>query len=73
MRRGRTTFTGEIKIAVEFRADGKLGFVFPFQTLQHGLTQNAVGAASSITFEPAIKNGKPVSVVSVITYGFSIY
>ena len=65
--------TGEIKIAVEFRADGKIGFVFPFQVLPHGLTQNAVVAASSITFEPAITNGKPVSVVSVIAYGFTIY
>ena len=65
--------TGTVKIAVEYKADGKVGFVFPIQTLPEGLTDNCVRAARGIEFEPAIKNGKAVDVVSIVTYSFSIY
>ncbi len=64
--------TGEVKVAVEFKADGTIGFVFPFQTLPEGLTESAIRAAKSITFEPAIRNGQPVDAVSVLSYTFSI-
>jgi tetratricopeptide (TPR) repeat protein len=65
--------SGTIKIVVEFGADGKIGFAIPYQTLPEGLTQNAVSAAKQIKFEPAVLNGKPVSVVSSFVYGFEIY
>jgi tetratricopeptide (TPR) repeat protein len=65
--------SGTIKVAIEFREDGKIGFVFPFTTLPYGLTENAIAAAKEISFEPAEKNGKPVSVVTVLTYSFTIY
>ncbi|MEO6334634.1 MAG: tetratricopeptide repeat protein [Pyrinomonadaceae bacterium] len=82
LRKPKATFTdsaransvkGEVRVAVEFRADGEIGFVFPFVTLPEGLTENAVRAAKEIVFEPAIKNGKAVDVVSVVTYTFDIY
>ncbi len=69
----RSMVTGTVKVAVEFKADGTIGFTFPFVTLPEGLTENCVRAARSIEFEPAIKDGKPVDVVSVIVYSFAIY
>ncbi len=65
--------TGTVKVAVEFKADGTIGFVFPFESLRYGLTDNCIRAAKSISFEPAIKDGKPIDVVTVISYSFSIY
>jgi len=63
--------SGVVKLAVEFGADGKIGFVFPFQALPDGLTESSVKAAKAIKFEPAIQNGKPVTVVLNIEYSFS--
>jgi hypothetical protein len=65
--------TGTIKIAVEYGADGKIGFIFPFQTLPDGLTNSAVRAAKLIEFKPATKGGKPVTSVTIISYSFEIY
>ncbi len=69
----RNQVSGNIKLAVEFGADGKIGFVFPFQDLPDGLTANAVNAAKSIKFESAVIDGKSVTVVSVIEYSFSTF
>jgi outer membrane biosynthesis protein TonB len=41
--------------------------------LSHGLNEEAVRAARAIKFNPATKDGKPVSVVKQIEYSFSIY
>ena len=64
---------GTVKLAVEFRADGKIGFVFPFQTLPDGLTESAAHAARNIRFEPAVKDGKPVATVKFIEYSISFF
>jgi tetratricopeptide (TPR) repeat protein len=64
---------GEVILAVEFQADGKIGFIFPFQTLPDGLTEKAVEAVKKIKFETAIIAGKPVTVVKVLSYHFSYY
>lgn len=65
--------TGEVKVAVECKADGKIGFIFPFQKLPGGLTESSVSAAKSIKFEPGVMNGKRVDAVTVIIYTFAIY
>lgn len=64
---------GFVRLAVEMGADGKVTFVYPFERLEHGLTNQAENAAKRIKFEPAIKNGKPVSTISIYSYGFTIY
>lgn len=69
-RNNRTS--GNISVAVEFGADGKIGFVFPFKTLPDGLTESAVKATKEIKFEPAEKDGKPITVVMVVMYTFDI-
>ena len=65
--------SGKIAIAVEFGADGKLGFTFPLNQLPFGLTENAIKAANTIQFEPAVIDGKPVTVVMVLEYSFNTY
>ena len=69
----RNQTSGTVEVAVEFGADGKIGFVFPFQTLPDGLTEIVVNAAKSIKFEPAVKNGKSVTVVRNLGYSFSVF
>lgn len=64
---------GRVKVAVEFTADGEIGFVFPFEKLKDGLTENVVEAVRAIRFEPAKKNGKPVTTVRILQYSFIIY
>src|SRR6185503_20138641 len=65
--------SGTVRIAVEFRADGTIGFAFPLQTLvDPELVQQSVNAAKGIRFEPAMKNGEVVTVINLVEYGFWI-
>ncbi len=64
---------GNIKLAVEFLSDGKIGVIFPINELSDGLTDSAVEAAKGLKFTPAVKNGKAVTVVKLIEYSFTIY
>jgi len=41
--------------------------------LPDGLTEKAIAAARSIRFQPAQKDGRPVSQYAVIEYSFNIY
>lgn len=66
--------SGRISFAVELKADGKIGFVVPvINSLSVGLTRNAVEAARSIKFEPAQKDGKPITVVKFVVYSFNYF
>ncbi len=65
--------SGVVSIAVEMRGDGKIGFVVPFVELPDGLTESSVKAANSLKFEPAWKDGKPVTTVNIIDYSFNTY
>lgn len=65
--------TGRVKLAIEFGADGKIKAIIPIQSLPNGLTENCVDVAQNIKFEPAQKNGNPVSSIKVIEYSFEIY
>ena len=62
--------SGIIRLAVEFKEDGKLGFVFPFETSSATLIDEAIKTAGQIRFKPAKINGKSVPVVMVIDYAF---
>ena len=68
----RNNSSGTIKVEVELKADGKIGFVFPLQNFINDLEPSAIDAAKRIRFEPAIKNGVPVTVVTVFEYSFWI-
>lgn len=68
----RNGIQGDVIVKVEFKADGTIGFVIPIQTLAYGLTESALDAARRISFSPAEKNGKPVSVIRTVNYNFAI-
>lgn len=69
----RNNTQGKIKLIVEFMANEKIGLVFALQTLPDGLTENCIAAAQQIKFKSEKKNGKPISVVKIIEYSFTLY
>lgn len=65
--------SGVVKIAFEIKADGTIGFVFPFKNQPFGLTESAVNALKRTKFTPAMKDGKAVDSVTIRDYTFTIY
>jgi TonB family protein len=63
---------GNVVLSVLFRADGKIGGIRVESGLPYGLTEEAIRAARRIRFEPAMKDGKPVSVRGNLEFGFSL-
>jgi tetratricopeptide (TPR) repeat protein len=64
--------SGRILVAVEFRSDGKIGFTFALAPSMNDLVSPSLEAARAIEFEPAVKNGKPVTVINLVEYGYRI-
>lgn len=64
---------GTIRAAVLFAGDGRVQHVLLLHRLGSGLDEQAVSAARRIKFEPTMKDGKPISVVRMVEYTFSIY
>lgn len=63
---------GTVTLRITLLASGQIGSVEPISQLNYGLTEKAIEAARSIEFEPAIRDGIPVSVTVQIGYDFSI-
>lgn len=63
---------GIVILSVIFRRNGKLTDISVVRGLPDGLTEQAVAAAQKIRFDPAIKDGQPVSVRANLEYGFSL-
>ena len=63
---------GTVVLSVVFGADGQLGDIRVIRGLPHGLTQKAIEATSKIRFEPAMKDGQPVSVRGNIEFSFNL-
>ena len=61
---------GKVLLAVEFRADGRIGTVFPVKVLPDGLTENTIEAAKGIKFEPMMIDNKPMTIIRIMEYGF---
>ncbi|HEY0461914.1 MAG TPA: TonB family protein [Pyrinomonadaceae bacterium] len=64
---------GKIRVLVGFGANGRIEHILVIKPLGYGLDEEAVKAARAIRFEPATQDGKPVAVVKVVEYTFSIY
>ena len=64
---------GTVVLEVEFLASGEIGTVKALTQLPMGLTETALAAGKSITFQPATENGVPVSVTKKIEYSYAIY
>jgi TonB family protein len=67
----RADISGTVRLLVQFREDGKVGFIFVLKSLERSLDGQALKAASNITFEPTKHNDKPVSVVRIVEYRFT--
>jgi TonB family protein len=64
---------GTVVLNVVFRVDGQISEIKVIRGLPDGLTENAVIAAKKIRFEPAMKDGQPVSVRGTLEFTFSLY
>lgn len=65
--------TGTVRVRVVLAATGEVERVEVVKGLPHGLTLSAVEAARKISFEPARRDGRPVSQYVNIEYNFNIY
>lgn len=61
---------GEVRLRLVLAADGTVKNIFPMKTLPYGLTDAAMNAARQIKFKPAIRDGRPVSQFSTLSYEF---
>lgn len=64
---------GTVLLRVTFNSNGTIGAISPVTSLPDGLTEQAIAAAKQMRFEPAKRNGQPVSVTKQIQYNFTIY
>lgn len=69
---GMTCIQGIVVLRVQFLASGEIGTISVITSLPY-VTPNAIEAAKKIKFEPATKNGNPVTVSKPVKYVFSIY
>lgn len=65
--------SGTIRLLVGFSASGKVENILIIKALSHGLNEQAIKAARGIKFKPATRDGKPISVVKMVEYSFTIY
>jgi tetratricopeptide (TPR) repeat protein len=65
--------TGTVILRAILGQDGKVYVVIPVKPLPDGLTERAISAARQITFQPATKDGHPVSVLIQLEYNFNLY
>ncbi len=64
---------GVVMLSVIFSADGQIANIRVVRGLPDGLTEKAIEAAKKIRFQPAVKNGAPVSVRGTLEFSFNLY
>ncbi len=64
---------GTVVLNVVFTSDGRITQVRVVRGLPDGLTEKAIEAAQRIRFQPATKNGGPVSVRGNLEFSFNLY
>lgn len=65
--------SGTVKLQVIFRSDGVLVIQRVIDYLPYRLTLTAVEAASRVRFNPAMKNGAPVSIKGSLEFTYILY
>ena len=63
---------GTVVLRAVFNATGKVTDITVISDLPYGLTENAIKAARKIKFQPAMKDGKAVSMWVRLEYQFSL-
>jgi TonB family protein len=61
---------GTVVLSLVFTADGRITSIRVVRGLPHGLTEKAIEAAQKIRFNPAVKDGAPVSVRGTLEFSF---
>jgi len=69
----RNQITGTVVLRVVFASSGEVVQIRAVRTLPFGLTERAIAAARQIRFEPAIRDGRAVSVSMQLEYNFNLY
>jgi TonB family protein len=64
---------GVVRLRIMFLASGEIGSIIPISGLSNGLTEQAIASARQIKFEPATRDGVPVTVSKTVEYSFWIY
>jgi len=65
---------GEVKLRIILGADGRVrDEIDVLEGLPHGVTEEAIKAARKIKFEPARKDGRPVSQYVTLIYNFNLF
>ena len=64
---------GTVVLRAVFGADGKVKNILVLSPLPNGLTERSLNAARMIKFEPATKDGRPVSMLVQIEYHFNLF
>jgi len=64
---------GVVVLQVVFHANGAITDIKTIRGLPDGLTERAIEAAKKIRFNPAVKNGVPVSVRGTLEFSFNLY
>lgn len=64
---------GNVVLSVVFSKQGKLVVFGVVRGLPYGLTESAIESAQKIRFNPAMKDGQPVSVRGNVEFNFTLY
>jgi TonB family protein len=64
---------GAVLLQVVFNVNGSITDIRVVRSLPDGLTEKAIEAARKIRFNPAVKNGTPVSVRGNLEFNFNLY
>lgn len=69
----RDNVSGVVKLRALLKYDGTVEVVEVIKGLEKGLTERTVEAAKKIRFQPAMRNGRPVTQSVILEYNFNVY
>ena len=64
---------GTVMLSAVFTTDGRITGIKVVRGLPDGLTEKAIEAAQKIRFQPATKNGVPITVRAQLEFSFTLY
>ena len=69
----KNQITGTVVLRAVFTSGGQVSNIRAVKGLPFGLTERAIAAARRIRFQPAMKDGRPVSMHIQLEYNFNLY
>jgi TonB family protein len=65
--------SGNVTLRVVLRSSGEIGDIVVVKGLRDGLNEECIKVARQIRFEPAVRDGHPVSQYAMAEYSFRVY